>query len=106
MFSVGKHPSEGVSHANIHRDHPRSGCGFRLFNDIFTGTFALQLMGNRDLLFFQINIRKGQPTELGNAESCIEQNINPVIVLAEMSVALYKRKKKALLFRSNRFPPY
>lgn len=39
-----------------------------------------------------------QATELGNAEPCIEQDVDSVIISAEMLISLHKFQKAALIF--------
>lgn len=61
-------------------------------------TVANRLTGNMDTLFLEVNITHSQTAELGNSKSCIEQNKESVIVLAEMIIIFYKFQKRFLLF--------
>lgn len=90
-----------VRHQTAHGcKHSAAFClGF--LNHILHLRCPLKLMVYLDTLLVELKIGKGQPTELRDTQSCIEKNIDRIIVSAEMLIFLEKFQKLTLLLTGN-----
>ena len=89
-FPVIYDPPETIHNLLAHRNISFTTLGFRIFDDIFHITLALELMIHTNPLFLEINIRQSQAAELRDPQSRIEQNINSIVILAVAVVFLDK----------------
>ena len=82
-----------IGHGNFSRAVSR----FRWLNHILHVPLALKLMVNVYHPILQINIRYRQPDKFRDTHSCFEEDINTVVVFAEMLVPLDEVQESTLL---------
>ena len=90
-------PAEAVHHFIAHGDEPFTVLGFGVLDDIGHVPCTLQLVIHPDSLVLEVDVRNGQSAEFRYTQARIEQDVDPVIVLAKVLVLLDKLQEGPFL---------
>lgn len=104
FFPVLHNRLETPEHILSHGQLPRSCIRLSRFNDQPHVGCPLQLVVDIDDPVFQVNILEGQPAEFGNTHSCVEQNVDHLVILAVDVIVMDELQELPHLVFCNRLP--
>ena len=97
-------PAKAGHHFVAHRHIPLTAFGLGFFDDIGHVPGALQLVIHPDPLVLEVDVRDDQSAEFRYTQACIEQDVDPIVILTEVLVLLYEFQKGPLLGSGDGFP--
>ena len=104
LFPIVDDPAEACHHFVAHRDKPFAAFGLSVLNDIGHVPGALQLVIHPDPLVLEVDVRDDQSAEFRYTQACIEQDVDPIVILTEVLVLLNELQEGSFLGSGDGFP--
>lgn len=99
-------PAEAHSHLVGHRHIAHTLFRLRFLDHILHFACALKLMIHMDPVLVELDIRHCKTAKFGNAESCMEQDVEGIVILIVVLVLLHEVQEIPLLLPGDSLPGY